>query len=82
MKIYHLTPIDFDSFANEHMHGTEPKQTWGAVVVAPDEGQARRVASQAGGEAWLDKTVTNCEELKAEDYEVSCLILDEPPWVT
>lgn len=79
MKIWHLSPIDVDSFVGKFPSRKEG-QTWAAVVVAPNETSAREVAAEAGGNAWLDKNQTRCEEIVPSEFVVPALILDEVPW--
>jgi len=51
--------------------------THAAIVVAPTEDRGRAVAAQAGGDIWLDRGKAVCEEIRAEEFEVDCLVLDD-----
>jgi hypothetical protein len=78
MRVWHLSLRDYDKWdvalARQH------NQTFGAVVVAATEKEARRAASEAGGEAWLDETESTCDEIIPSQFAVTCLIMDEPVW--
>ena len=77
MKAFHLHPKNMDTFMDkypDHRSG----QTWGAVVIARSEREAREVAAQAGGDAWLDASETECEDLNPSEYTVPALVVDEP----
>lgn len=68
MKLWDLHVIDYDAW---------PHETLDCVVAAPDELEARRVASEAcaGADAWFDAAQVSCRELIADEFIGPCLVV-------